>query len=234
MSFSADQANHRALLARGATVAGCLFVAMTIGCGGGAAVAAPPSETPEEGTEEASEGEGSEEEGGKSAKGDNSLDTYDEDVKRIKTVVPGWDNGTGIAVRYQKVSTGSILSLIYVDPTPPEWKEKSQMWIVISKATVEGQAVSTVALSLSSMKPGRYEGSDTKRECVIGAALGTDKWEPSAADTGWSLNEGGFCEVELREGKQPGHLEGTFRGKLKSNAEDSFYLIKEGYIYINR
>ena len=150
-------------------------------------------------------------------------------MKRIKRIVPGWDNGTGIAVRYQKVSTGAFISLPYVDPTPPEWKEKSQMWIVISKAMIDNQIVSTVAISLSSLKPGRYEGSDSKRDCVIGAALGTDKW-----DAGWSLNEGGFCEVELRDAKQAGHLEGTFRGKLKSNAEDSFYLIKEGYIYINR
>lgn len=214
-------------------VAGCLFVAMSIGCGGGQAVAPQPPETPG-GTEEESDAEGSEEEGGKSAKGDNNLDSFDEDVQRIKKIVPGWDNGTGIAVRYQKVSTGALISLLYVDPTPPEWKEKSQMWIVISKAMIDNQVVSTVAISLSSLKPGRYEGSDSKRDCVIGAALGTDRWEPSAPDTGWSLNEGGFCEVELRDAKQPGHLEGTFRGKLKSNAEDSFYLIKEGYIYINR
>lgn len=159
--------------------------------------------------------------------------SFDEGVASIRGRVPEWDNGTGMAIRYVQIQTGKKLTFLYVDRTPPEWKAKLNTWLILSKATWDGEIVSTVAVTLSALKAGRFEGAATKNDCMIGAAIGTALWDPKDSSTAWSNNEGGFCEVELREASQPGHLEGRFKAKLVSG-QGVFYTIDQGYLYINR
>ncbi len=159
--------------------------------------------------------------------------SFDDGVASIRGRVPEWDNGTGMAIRFVQLQTGKRLTFLYVDRTPPEWKEKLNTWLILSKATWDGEIVSTIAVTLNALKAGRFEGAATKNDCMIGAAIGTDRWDPKDASTAWSNNEGGFCEVELREASQPGHLEGRFKAKLVSG-QGVFYTIDQGYLYINR
>jgi hypothetical protein len=154
-------------------------------------------------------------------------------IASIRGRVPEWNNGTGMAIRYVQLQTGKQLTFVYIDRTAPEWKEKLKTWLVLSKATWDGEVVSTVAVTLSALKAGRFEGAASKSDCMIGAAIGTSVWDPRDPSTAWSNNEGGFCEVELQDAAQPGHLEGRFKAKLVSG-QGVFYTIDQGYLYINR
>jgi hypothetical protein len=161
-------------------------------------------------------------------------DTFDEDVQKIKDNVPKWDNGTGVAVRFVKESTGHKLSLIYVDETPPEHKTSPAGWLIESHAKSNGKVISTITFLLSSLEPGNYRGDDKSLDAVMGVALGTDHWAPKDPDTAWSLNDGGNVKVQLHAIGGTDHVEGTFTAKLVANAGGDYYRIDEGYFYINR
>ncbi|MEB2311121.1 MAG: hypothetical protein OZ921_03255 [Sorangiineae bacterium] len=170
---------------------------------------------------------------GSGSGGGTRLDTFDEDVTRIKGTVPGWDNGTGIAIRFLKESTGTRLSLIFVDPTPPVLKDGVGLWMIQGKANASGKTIANYVLLLKTLAPGRYEGSPTKKDVVMSVAM-SDTWDGKAPDTTWSINDGSWCEIVLRQGRGPNDLEGDFRAKLVDNSGNSFHSIENGYVYIKR
>lgn len=162
-----------------------------------------------------------------------NLDTFDQDVARIKGTVPGWDNGTGIAVKFLKEADGSRLSLIFVDPTPPVFKDGVGLWMIQGKAMASGKTLANYVLLLKTLAPGRYEGSPTKKDVVMSVAMG-DHWDAKDPETTWSINDGSWCELVLRQGKGPNDLEGDFRAKLVDNKGTGFHTIETGYVYIKR
>ena len=158
-------------------------------------------------------------------------DTFTEDVDKIKSLVPGWDNGTGIGIRFLKESTGKRLSLIYVDPTPPEYKP-NKGWLIQGQAKSNNKVLGHYLILLKNIAPGRYEGGPNKTDVVMASLLDTT-WKGDAPGAGWSINAGSYCEISLRPAKKSGHLEGDFRAKLVTNDGDSFVTIENGYVYIN-
>ncbi len=165
--------------------------------------------------------------------GGGNMDTFDQDVARIKGTVPGWDNGSGIAVKFLKEADGSRLSLIFVDPTPPALKDGVNLWMIQGKAMASGKTIANYVLLLKSLAPGRYEGSPTKKDVVMSVAMG-DHWDGKDPETTWSINDGSWCELVLRQGKGPNDLEGDFRAKLVDNKGTGFHTIEAGYVYIKR
>lgn len=161
-------------------------------------------------------------------------DNFDRGVAKIKKVVPGWDNGTGVAVRFLKEATGQTLALVYVDPTPPERRTDPSGWLVQSTALVDDKPFSTITILFSRLEEGRYHGSPSKLDVVMGASVGAPVWNPKADDTTWSVNEGGSVDVEMHEVPGTDHVEGTFKAKLVANVGGSYYRITDGYFYINR
>lgn len=158
-------------------------------------------------------------------------DTFTEDVTKIKSLVPSWDNGTGIGVRFLKESTGKRLSLIYVDPTPPEFKQ-NKGWLIQAQAKGDGKVLGHYLILIKEVAAGRYEGGPGKNGVVM-ASLLEPNWKGDAPGAGWSINEGSWCELVLRPGQKPGHFEGDFRAKLVTNEGGSFVTIENGYVYIN-
>ena len=158
-------------------------------------------------------------------------DTFTEDVTKIKSLVPSWDNGTGIGVRFLKESTGKRLSLIYVDPTPPEFKQ-NKGWLIQGQAKSDGKVLGHYLILLKDVAAGRYEGGPGKTGVVM-ASLLEPTWKGDAPGAGWSINEGSWCELVLRPGQKAGQFEGDFRAKLVTNEGGSFVTIENGYVYIN-
>jgi len=164
---------------------------------------------------------------------DDGLNTFDQDVARIRQTVPGWDNGTGLSILFLKESTGKRLSLIYVDPTPPAFKDGPGLWMIQAKATSNNQTIGWAVILLKTLAPGRYQGSPNQNDVVLAVCMG-ETWDGKNPETTWSINPGSYAEMELRAAGAPGDLEGSFRGKLVDNKGQGFHTIENGYIYINR
>jgi hypothetical protein len=167
------------------------------------------------------------------APGGVRLDTFDEDIARIRQEVPRWDNGTGVTVKYLKESTGSRLSLIYVDPNPPSRSGRLGLWAIRLQAKSRGRTFGHVLMLFRTLAPGRYEGSPASKDIVLAVSMAED-WEGTNPETTWSINPGSWVEMTLRPGRAPGDLEGDFRAKLVDNRGTAFHSIEAGYIYINR
>lgn len=196
------------------------------GIGGGSAPAGnAPSISPSS-TPSAPSGGGGGSSGGK-------LDTFDEDIARIRQIVPGWDNGTGLTVKFLRERDQQRLSLIYVDATPPVLKEGVNLWMIQAKAKGDNKTLGWFVILLKDLAPGRYSGSPTNRD-VIMAALMAPEWDGKNPETTWSINDGSWCEITLRNAGAPGDLEGEFRGKLVDNKGSGYHTVENGYIYINR
>ena len=165
--------------------------------------------------------------------GGDRLDTFEEDIARIRQIVPGWDNGTGLSIKFLKESTGKRLSLIYVDPTPPAYKDGPGLWMIQAKATSGDTVIGWAVILLKSLAPGRYEGSPSKQDVVLAVCMG-ETWDGKNPETTWSINPGSYAEITLQPGRGPGDLEGNFRGKLVDNKGTGFHTIENGYVYINR
>lgn len=159
---------------------------------------------------------------------------FDSKVEQVRGVVSKWDNGTGLVIQYLNQSTRARMTTVYVDPTPPEWKPAVSKWLVLSKALANDEVISTVSILLPVLEPGRWEAGSARNDIVIAAALGTSAWAPSAPDTAFSSNSGGWCKLELHAAQRPGHLEGRFQGKLTTNNGQSFYTVESGYLYVSR
>ena len=165
--------------------------------------------------------------------GDVRLDTFEEDVARIRQEVPRWDNGTGVTVKYLKEATGKRLSLIYVDPNAPTRNERLGLWAMRLQARVGGRTIGHVLMLIRTLAPGRYEGSPGSKDVVLAVSMAED-WEGTDPETTWSVNPGSWAEITLRPGRFPGDLEGDFRAKLVDNRGTGFHTIEAGYVYINR
>lgn len=188
------------------------------------ASSSPPSEQPASQGARSSGSEGSS--GGK-------LDTFDDDVARIKSKTPGWDSGTGIAIKFLGEASGERLSLIFVDPTAPEFKDDFGMWFIQGKAEGSGKTLGNYVLLLKSLEAGRYECSPTKKDVIMSVAM-APTWVGKDPETTWSINEGSWCELVLRKGRGANDLEGSFRAKLVNNEGSGFHTVESGYIYIRR
>jgi hypothetical protein len=164
----------------------------------------------------------------------NAVDSFDEDVRRIREIVPRWDNGTGITARFLNESSGNRISLIYVDTTPPEYNADGGYWVVQARAKVNNEIVGHVMFLLKNLAPGRYEGSAQRKDVVFGSLLGSPTWHGRSPDAAWSMNEGAWVEVVLREGRGAGELEGNFRAKLTANDGHHYQTVESGYFYIKR
>jgi hypothetical protein len=171
--------------------------------------------------------------GGGGGGGGDRLNTFDEDVGRIRQIVPGWDNGTGLTILFLKESTGKRLSLIYVDPTPPVFKDGPGLWMIQAKATANNQVLGWAVILLKNLAPGHYTGNPSQSDVVLAVCMG-ETWDGKNPETTWSINPGSYAEIDLRPGTGPGDLEGNFRGKLVDNKNEGFHTIENGYIYINR
>ena len=165
---------------------------------------------------------------------DGSAD-FNKAVADVRSYMQGQSHGVGIVAKYLQEKTQKRLSLKYVDDTPPEWKESLENWVIISKAKdTDDSIISTVAMALPQLAPGHYEGSASRKEVKVGATLGKPSWDPTADDTAWSMNEDGWCQVDMKSANSRGDLEGTFKGKLNTNVPGTYYLIEDGYFYIRR
>jgi hypothetical protein len=160
-----------------------------------------------------------------------SSDTFTEDVLRIQQVVPTWNNGTGIALKFLRESSGQRVSLIYVDPTPPVMQKDGDHWVIAATAKTASQTLGHFVLLLRELTPGHYRGSATEDAVMMSTSMATE-WDPSDPDTTWSRNNESWCELVLRAGDHPTTLEGQFRGKLSDNHGTGFHTIESGYVYI--
>jgi hypothetical protein len=165
---------------------------------------------------------------------DANLDHYDDQLAVVKSKMPDVEKGSAIVVRFLNQGSGKRISLVYVDETPPQFKEKLNGRVIVAKASGKGdETLSTISFLIKNFEPGRYECNTANHEAVIGAAI-ADNWVPTDPETYWSLNEGGGCEIELHEGARPGDIEGSFRGRLVKNNGKGFLIVENGYIYVKR
>jgi hypothetical protein len=157
----------------------------------------------------------------------------------VSSEVRKWDGGAGFALRVQDKTANKTATYVFATKSPPEWRERAKGWITIAKAVVGRTPVATAVVNVPELKPGRYEGGGSKKECFVGLVM-RDVGDSSsgdytnAPDFAWSDVGTGFCEVELKEGAKSGQLEGRVRAKLVTNSQDNTYTIDNGYIYIVR
>lgn len=160
-------------------------------------------------------------------------DPFTDGMAEIRGKVPRWDNGAGIAIKFLQESSGKRTTLLYVDETPPEQKSNG-LWLVHATSKSSGQVVGHFVILLRSLQAGHYDGNPHKNDVVLAASVGEEKWDAKGPDTTWSINEGAWCEIVLRQGRGPGDLEGDFRGKLVSNSGKVHHNVESGYVYIKR
>jgi hypothetical protein len=162
-----------------------------------------------------------------------SSDTFTQDVLRIQQVVPTWNNGTGIALKFLRESSGQRVSLVYVDPTPPVWNQDKLHWVIRATARTESQTLGHFVLLLRELAPGHYRGS-AKEDAVMMSTSMAIEWDANDPDTTWSGNHESWCEIVLRQGSEPSTVEGQFRAKLIDNQGTGFHNIESGYVYIKQ
>jgi hypothetical protein len=160
-------------------------------------------------------------------------DTFGADVLRIQETVPTWNNGTGIALQFLRLSSGQRVSLIYVDPTPPAFSDSSARWVIQATARGKQDTLGHFVLLLKDLTPGHYHGSAKDDAVVMSTSMG-EAWDAKDPDTTWSVNEDSSCELVLKQGAEPSILEGHFRAKLFDNQGTGFHHIESGYIFIKR
>jgi hypothetical protein len=161
------------------------------------------------------------------------LDTWDSDIATIKSKVPTWDNGVGIVLKFLKEDTGERLTLIFIDPTAPVFKQGTQSWLIHGQANSSSGVLAHVVLSLKQLETGHQDGNPTKHDMIMSVGMGAE-WDGTSPEVSWSVNDGSWCEISLRNGQHPGDLEGELRGKLFTNNGESYQTIESGYMYINR
>jgi hypothetical protein len=162
-----------------------------------------------------------------------AADSFDQDRARIKDTVPGWDEGTGATVRFLKEASGERLSLIFVDPTAPEWNEKQSLWLVVATAKADGEPLGHLVFGLPKLEAGSYEGGPGSKNVVMAILLGERKWDGTNPEATWSINDGSWCKLVLRDAGG-GNLEGDFQGKLVDNKGTGYLTIESGYVMINK
>lgn len=99
---------------------------------------------------------------------------------------------------------------------------------------MNNEIVGHVMFLLKNLAPGRYEGSSQRKDVVFGSLLGSAAWNGRSPDAAWSMNEGAWVEMVLREGRGAGGLEGNFRAKLTTNDGNHYQTVESGYFYIKR
>lgn len=169
-----------------------------------------------------------------SSGGSSEFYSFEENMQRIKEKVPTWDNGAGITVNFLNETSGKRLSLVFVDQGPPIFKDQIGLWVVQGKATGNNETLGHMVIGLQNLAPGRYSGSPSSKAVVMSIALTSANYDGNSPETTWTINEGGWIEMTLQDGRAPGDLEGTFRAKLYSNDTKKFYTVENGYLYINR
>ena len=166
------------------------------------------------------------------AQGGDADDATDYSAE-VKSKAKNW--GSGAAATFTMTNEQSKKSLTFITAfrEAPHWNEAIKKWVVPMRAMDNGAPTATFIFQVKDLKPGRYTGSDTKGDCVLGLGVGPN-WDTGADAVGWSENAAGYCEVELKAAARPGHLEGEFKAKLSPNGNDGAYRIESGYIYIAR
>jgi len=161
-------------------------------------------------------------------------DSFAEDCRRIRQLVPAWDEGTGATLRFLQESTGKRVSLIFVDATAPLYKPEASLWMIQATAKdYAGKTIGHLVLLLRSLKPGHMHGDEQTQDAVLGVLVGSERWDGHNPETSWSINSGSYCDVVLRDAGG-GNLEGEIRGKLVDNRGSGFINVESGYFYINR
>ncbi len=169
-----------------------------------------------------------------SSSASSNADSFEDDKARILKQVPTWDEGTGATVRFLKESSGTRLSLIFVDTTAPAWNEDQKLWLIAAVAKDGDDAViGHLIIGLSSLDPGTYEGGPSSKSAVMAVLLGERKWDGNHPEASWSVNDGSWCRVVLRSAGG-GNLEGDFQAKLVDNKGEQYMSIENGYLYINK
>lgn len=164
----------------------------------------------------------------------STADDFEAKKAKVRDVVSGWDEGSGIVIRFLKESTGERLSLIFGDATAPVWKDEPGLWIIQGLALADDDSVlGHVLLGLSDLRPGSYEGTHERSNAVLAVLLSDGQWNGQDPDACWSVNPNSFFRISLRDAGD-GNLVGDFQGKLVSNDDNSYLTIDAGYIYINR
>lgn len=153
---------------------------------------------------------------------------FDRRVTDLRSKAEHLDQGSALLVSFKQTSSGSLRTLAYVDATPPE--QRGSLSLIQAQAFVDNEVVSTFVLLLPRLSPGTYRCQTEGMR--LGAALGESRWDPTAHDTGWTHNSGGYCEIELRRSGTGRDLEGTFSGKLETNDGQGYYLVDRGYVYL--
>ncbi|MCC6217373.1 MAG: hypothetical protein IT376_21120 [Polyangiaceae bacterium] len=166
--------------------------------------------------------------------GSSEFYSFEENVQRIKEKVPTWDNGSGVTVNFLNETSGKRLSIVFVDQTAPIYKDQIGLWVVQGKATGNNETLGHMVIGLQNLAPGRYSGSPSNKSVVMSIALTSGNYDGNSPETTWTINQGGWIELTLQEGRSAGDLEGTFRAKLYSNDTKKFYTVENGYLYINR
>lgn len=146
-------------------------------------------------------------------------------VQKVRAVAPQLPQGSVMVAQWRNQRTGQSLVLVYQDETPPE--RKGEHWVIVSQASASNTVLSTIALGLPQIAPGRFSCNDG---VMLGAALGS-QWKPSDPESAWGSNEGGSCLVQLKPAAGNG-LEGVFTGRLVANDGSGSYVIDQGYIYV--
>ncbi|MFI5299784.1 MAG: hypothetical protein ACHREM_16985 [Polyangiales bacterium] len=156
-------------------------------------------------------------------------------AKVVHDTMSKQDHGVGLIATYLVEKTEARTNFVYHSDTPPVWVEDATSWVVVSQGTDEKEVTNSIlVLGLPQLKPGHYEGSDSRHEATLAASIGETKFEPKGPETSWSSNGGSWCEIEVKSANSRGDLEGSFKGKLMSNSGDSYYLIEQGYFYVRR
>jgi len=164
---------------------------------------------------------------------EETSDTFTRDVLRIQQVVPTWNNGTGIALKFLRESNGARVSLIYVDPTPPVWNQQGHHWVIRATARTESQTLGHFVMLLRDLTPGHYRGS-AEDDAVMMSTSMDRAWNADDPDTTWSKNHESWCELVLKQGSEPSTVEGQFRAKLIDNQGTGFHNIESGYLFIKQ
>jgi hypothetical protein len=164
----------------------------------------------------------------------SNADSFDEDRARIRASVSQWEQGSGVALRFVKQSTGERLSLIFVDETAPGHQPETNMWMIQATARVDGgKVVGHFVLFLKDLRAGHYRGDDHSKDAIMAVLMGQSKWDGENPETAWSVNSESWCEVRLHAPDKSG-LEGDLRARLVDNRGSGYIQVESGYLFIKR
>jgi hypothetical protein len=156
-------------------------------------------------------------------------------LEEVRTQVPTWKRGSGVALHMVTPKTHQHFSVSYTDPNGPTQQDANgvKLTVVEAFAKDEGKPIGHFVLVTPKLSPGKFKLAPDNVRMILISVFGDDL-DINSENAAASTNKGSAMDLVLRQADNGSDLEGLFAGRLVSKDGSSVHTIEAGYIYIKQ